>query len=267
MLGACLFHKVIRKNACLISFAIVTVVLSANAAWSHFGAIIPSSEIVSDKKERNLILEIKFIHPFYLQYMNMEKPKLFGVVHERIKEDLLSTLVKRHIKGATTWVGAYTIKFPGDYVFYEEPVPYWEESEKKFIVHYTKVVVNAFGLENGWDFSVGLKSEIIPLTRPYGLWSGNVFQAIVKVDGKPLPYADIEVEYYNEGGKIKAPKPSFATQTIKADGNGIFTYAMPTAGWWGFAALSNADFKLKHNGKDYPVEIGAIIWVRARDMK
>ena len=29
------------------------------------------------------------------------------------------------------------------------------------------------------------------------------------------------------------------TQTIKADPNGIFTYAAPKAGWWGFAALND----------------------------
>ena len=34
------------------------------------------------------------------------------------------------------------------------------------------------------------------------------------------------------------------------------------AGWWGFAALNAADFKLKHNGKEKDVELGAVIWVK-----
>jgi cobalt/nickel transport protein len=51
------------------------------------------------------------------------------------------------------------------------------------------------------------------------------------------------------------------TQTIKADRNGVFTYAAPSAGWWGFAALNEADFTIKHNGKDKGVEIGAVLWV------
>jgi cobalt/nickel transport protein len=55
------------------------------------------------------------------------------------------------------------------------------------------------------------------------------------------------------------------TQTVKADKNGVFTYAAPKAGWWGFAALNLADFKLKHNGKDKEVELGAVIWVKFHD--
>jgi cobalt/nickel transport protein len=135
-------------------------------------------------------------------------------------------------------------------------------------VHYTKVVVNAMGLEEGWDEELGLKTEIVPLARPYGLWTGNVFRGIVKKDGKPVPYAEVEVEYFNEDGKIEPPADPFITQVIKADLNGVFSYAMPRAGWWGFSALGEAEEKMKNpNGEEVPVEIGALIWVHALDMK
>ncbi len=58
-----------------------------------------------------------------------------------------------------------------------------------------------------------------------------------------------------------------ATQTIKADGNGVFTYAVPKAGWWGFAALNTSDEKLEHNGEEKDIEIGAVIWVEFHDWK
>jgi cobalt/nickel transport protein len=54
---------------------------------------------------------------------------------------------------------------------------------------------------------------------------------------------------------------------VKADANGVFSYAMPRAGWWGFAALNTADWKLKHNGAEKSVELGAVYWVHTRDMK
>jgi cobalt/nickel transport protein len=57
------------------------------------------------------------------------------------------------------------------------------------------------------------------------------------------------------------------TQTIKADANGVFTYAAPWAGWWGFAALNRADFTLKHDGQEKDVEIGAVIWVYFHKIK
>ena len=57
------------------------------------------------------------------------------------------------------------------------------------------------------------------------------------------------------------------TQVVKADANGIFSYAMPKAGWWGFAALNEAEWKLKKDGEDKGVEIGAVYWVHTIDMK
>jgi len=142
-----------------------------------------------------------------------------------------------------------------------EPQPYWEPAEDCYIVHYTKTVVTAFGDEEGWDKELGLKTEIVPLSKPYGLYAGNVFQGIVKLNRKSMPYAEVEVEYYNKDKKAEAPTDYMVTQTIKADVNGVFTYAVPKAGWWGFAALSKADKKLKYKGKDKDVEIGAVIWV------
>lgn len=236
-------------------------------AWAHFGMLIPSDDIVSGKDSKRLNLALKFIHPFEGIYMNMEKPKSFGVMSNGKKTDLLPSLKSKKIKGFSTWEATFDIKEPGDHIFYMEPQPYWEPAEEKFIVHYTKVVVGAFGAEEGWGAEVGLKTEIVPLTRPYGLWAGNVFQGIVKMDGKPVPFAEVEVEFYNETGKVKAPDDAYITQVIRADANGVFTYAMPKAGWWGFAALSEADYKLKKDGKEYPVELGAVIWVRTREMK
>ena len=140
-------------------------------------------------------------------------------------------------------------------------------SEDSFIVHYTKVIVNAFGLEAGWDEELGLKTEIVPLTRPYGLYTGNVFQGIVKVNGEPAPFTEVEVEYFNEGGKVKAPADPMITQVVKTDTNGVFTYAMPKTGWWGFAALNEDENTMTRDGKEYPVEIGAVIWVQTHNME
>ena len=84
----------------------------------------------------------------------------------------------------------------------------------------------------------------------------------MKFDGKPVPYAEVEVEFFNQDKNAQAPTDYMVTQTIKADQNGVFTYAVPNAGWWGFAALNEADFKLKTNsGEEKGVELGAVIWV------
>ena len=87
-------------------------------------------------------------------------------------------------------------------------------------------------------------------------------------NGKPVPFATIEVEYLNADGRVKAPSDPFVTQVIKADQDGVFCYAMPRAGWWGFAALVDGDKPLKNPaGETVDVEWGALMWVRTVDMK
>jgi cobalt/nickel transport protein len=151
-------------------------------------------------------------------------------------------------------------------VFFVEPQPYWEPAEGKLIVHYAKVVVDAFASGEGWDEMIGLPVEIEPLVRPTGLWTGNLFRGVVRRNGEPVPFAEIEVEYVNDGS-ITAPNDAFVTQVIKADQGGQFAYAIPRAGWWGFAALIEGEQKMKSpDGRSVPVELGGLIWVKAVDM-
>ena len=245
--------------------AMVSVFAMSGPVFAHFGMLIPSQATVSKADPKTVDLQVSFSHPMEVVGMDMAKPKSFGVVAGGSKEDLLGTLKPAQVMGKAAWASQYTLKKPGVYIFQMEPEPYWEPAEDSFIVHYTKVVVPAFGDEEGWDKEVGQKIEIVPLTRPFGLYAGNVFQGIVKLDGKPMPYAEVEIEFYNRDNKAEAPTEYMVTQAVKSDRNGVFTYAVPKAGWWGFAALTTADFKLKKDGKDTAVEIGGVIWVYFQD--
>jgi cobalt/nickel transport protein len=246
-----------------VLLALALLFLAVVPARAHFGMIIPSDEMVMKGESREVDLQIMFWHPFEGTGMDLVKPAEFGVVANGQKEDLLATLSPQKLKERQTWRTSYTIKRPGIYVFYLIPQPYWEPAEDCYIVHYTKTVVAAYGQDEGWDEPIGLKTEILPLSKPFGLYAGNVFQGVVLLNGKPVPGAEVEVEYFNVEGKYSAPTDYMVTQTIKADPNGVFTYAVPKAGWWGFAALSTDDRQIK--GKD--VEIGAVIWVNFHEMK
>ena len=155
---------------------------------------------------------------------------------------------------------------PGAAVFFVEPQPYWEPAENKHIIHYAKVIVDSFASGEGWDALVGLPVEIQPLTRPTGIWTGNLFSGVVLKRGKPVPFAEVEVEFINDGG-MKPPNDAFVTQVIKADANGTFHYAVPRAGWWGFAALTEGEAPREApGGQMAPVEEGGLIWIKATDM-
>jgi cobalt/nickel transport protein len=266
----------LSRRLALIS-CVSCVLGGATSAWAHFGLILPSDDIVSQQDAKKVGLAVRFLHPMEGHSMAMAKPKRFGVLHGETTTDLLATLIEstpnkgKQQQEGTTWQAAYQIKRPGDYTFYVEPEPYWEPAEDSFIVHYTKVCVNALGLEEGWDRPVGLETEIIPKTRPYGLWTGNVFTGQVLIKGKPAADITVEIEYLNESQDnpktVRPPSDPFIAQVVKTDDNGFFTYAMPRAGWWGFAALSTADHTISKDGVDKPVEIGAVYWVHTTNMQ
>lgn len=249
------------KKCYTVFIAAVIILLIGSPAWSHFAMLIPSDSIVMSNKKHDVMLTLSFSHPFEMKGMEMARPKSFDVVFDDKTHHLVDQLEKTRAMAHTAWGTTFSLKRPGVYVFYMEPEPYWEPAEDSFIIHYTKTVVGAFGDDEGWDAEIGLKTEIVPLSRPFGLYTGNVFQGIVKLNGKVVPFAQVEVEYYNRAKKYASPNAYMITQTIKADQNGVFTYAAPFSGWWGFAALNKADFKLSHDGAQKDVELGAVIWV------
>ena len=256
----------ITRLLCLT--ALVLPLFLAGQALSHFQVLIPSEDVVAGVDSASVELSLLFTHPMEQgPVMEMGRPRQFGVVVGGKKLDLLGTLRPRRLEGKTAYAASARLTEPGDHVFFVEPAPYWEPAEQKMIVHYTKVVVDFLGGGQGWDAMVGSPVEIEPLVRPYGVWTGNTFRGIVKRHGRPVPLATIEVEYFNEGRKVRTPNDAFVTQIIKADAHGVFSYSMPRAGWWGFAALVPGDEKMKApNGELVEVEWGGLIWVRTVDM-
>ncbi len=240
--------------------SLVLVLLVASTASAHFGMLIPDTDEVSqDKRTVNLVLS--FSHPFELGGMELVKPaKFFVVANNEKRTDLLGALQPIKVMDHTAWKASFTPREPGMYAFVFDPVPYKEDAENNYIRHITKVVVDAYGEGEDWHKPLGLKTEIVPLTRPFGNYAGNVFQGIVMLDGKAAPYTRVEVEYYNKDGKRSAPNDRMVTQEVIADGNGVFTFACPWKGWWGFAGL-NPDSK-PYKGRE--LELGAVLWINMK---
>lgn len=236
---------------------IIFLILTTLYANAHFLTFMSSTDNIFNQKQIKVNFDISFIHPFEQTGMVMEKPEVF-VNSKNNKLNLIQT-IKFNQKA---WSSSYEIKTPGVYKFFVQPQPYFEPSEEKFIFHVPKLIISSFGLEDGWDEPIGLKYEIIPLIKPFGLYAGNLFQGKVLHDGKAASNTEVEVELYNEFG-LKAPTDSHITQVVKTDANGVFSFVMNHKGWWGFAALIE-EGELKYtDGKNYPVENGALIWVKA----
>jgi cobalt/nickel transport protein len=162
----------------------------------------------------------------------------------------------------------------GDYQVVLEPTPYLEAGEGLYIQQFTKVMVNVGGVPGNWAETLGLPAEIEALNKPYANWTGAVFRGIVLSDGVPVPYTQVEVEYLNhpldlENNKFQAealinpPHPAFGAMVILTNELGEFSFVMPKAGWWGFAALTVGP-ETEYNGM--PLSQDAILWVQATDL-
>ncbi len=238
----------------------------SSAVSAHFQELIPSTDVLNATSGRQLQLQLTFTHPLAGgPVMPMAPPLQFGVLAGSQRQDLRAALTPTRVQQQPAFSARFAVRQPGDHQFYLVSAPYWEAGEGKLIQQFTKVVVNAFDGERNWDRLLGLPIEIEALSRPYDLWTGNLFSGIVRKEGLPLPYARIEVEWRNDGS-LESPAAGLSGQVIKADGNGVFHYALPRAGWWGFAALSDAGPVAGPEGEPVPLEQGGLIWVYARDM-
>lgn len=210
-------------------------------AAAHFGLILPDPAMVLEQSKTAFKLDVSFIRPMEASTMTMVKPAAFYVVEDGRKTDLTPALRPGKLFGRDDWTLEYKFEKPGVYQFVVEPLPYWEQSEDKFYLHYTKVIVPALGAglgidpkDDDWSTPVGVKTEIVPLTRPYGNYAGTLFQGRVLVDGKSAPNTTVKVEFLNESDLYQPRNSYYTTQVMKTDDNGIFTFAAP---WRGGGAL------------------------------
>ena len=266
-----------RNMKKIVVLSLLASLFGVLPASAHFQMLYTPETILD--KGGEVPLKLVFTHPFEAGHtMDMGKPQEFFVVNKEKKTDLLETLapitwksLENEGKGFET---TFKLKGMGDYVFCLVPAPYYEQSEETYIQQITKMIVNNGSLPTDWDAEMGLKAEIVPLDKPYAIWAGGLFRGVVKSEGKPVPFAEVEVEYMNhlpdmkenafsKDVAVEAPHDAFITLTIKADANGTFAFAMPKGGWWGFAALGvgpDKEFEGKKLSQD------AVIWVQATEM-
>lgn len=264
------------KKICTLA-TMLLVLTFAIPALAHF-QMLYTPDCALDKSQK-IDFKLVFTHPFEAGHtMDMGIPERFFVVHKEKRANLLDKLkpitwTSLSNSGKAYEMTNYRLRGMGDFVFCLIPAPYYEGSEDIYIQQCTKTIVNVAGAPTDWDAEIGLPAEIVPLGKPYSQWTGNVFQGVVKSAGKPVPFAEIEVEYMNHApdmagnkfiaeAQVEAPQDSFVTLGIKADANGTFTFAMPKAGWWGFCALGVGP-DTEHRGKELSQD--AVIWVKAVD--
>lgn len=254
--------------------AAATLTLLPATTQAHF--LLQYTEDTMIERPGEVPVQLIFWHPMTAGYvMDLDKPQAFYMVHNGEKTDLMDSLEPMPFDGGensgAAYRGAVPVKRSGDYVLVTVPQPYFEETEDKYIQQFTKSYLNRNGLPTDWDSLQGLPAEIEPLTKPYNVMAGSTFTGRVLSEGQPVAGAEIEIEYIAaepvpEGGRAKPAStgelPGGAL-VVLSDANGYFSFGVPRAGHWGFAALEVGP-ETEHEGK--PLSQDAVIWIRAWDL-
>ncbi len=274
------------KKFVFASLGLCAALAMAAPAEAHFQMMYtPKTDM---EKAENMDMRIVFTHPAEAGHMmDMGGIKEFYALYKRGENAPQKIDMSQYLK-EITWSNpgssapAFAAMIPrkeirsmGDYVFVVVPGYYLEKEEDVYMQQITKLITNVGGVPTIWNEPVGLPCEIVPMIKPYATWSGNVFQGQVLSGGKPVPGAEVEVEYMShepnlknnilaEKSSVNYPNGALVTQTIIADENGIITFGLAKAGWWGFAALGVGPDK-EYKGKELSQD--AVIWVQAYDMK
>ncbi|MBY6201069.1 DUF4198 domain-containing protein [Maritalea mobilis] len=258
----------------LLTATVATLALAMPAS-AHFQLIFNPEANPTAPAE--MPLHLIFWHPFENGHaMDMGTPEELFYVFRGERIDISDSLTPMTFTGAHNSATGFEATLPvrrnGDYTVVLVPEPYFEESEGIYIQQLTTVYFNKGGIPTDWNEPVGLPTEFVPLNRPYNVIAGSTFSAQLLSDGEPVPGAEIEVEYLaaepdmetrTAGDPSVGPMPGGAIVAM-TDENGVFTFGVPRAGFWGFAALG-AGPETEHDGTDLSQD--AVIWIRAYDME
>jgi cobalt/nickel transport protein len=263
-----------RLRLVLAAFGLV---LAASLGQAHFNMLLPQA--AAAKKGSAVTLLYQWGHPFEHQLFDAPLPRRLVVFGPDGKEvDLTKTLEKVTSvvpkgKGVTAFRLRFTPEQRGDYTFVLTTPPIWMEEDKEFFQDNVQVVLHVQA-QKGWDSETGRRFKLLPLTRPYGLQAGMVFQAQVLVPVppaaaggaqakpavQPLAGSLVEVERYNARPPAQLPPDELITRTVRTDPNGVVTCTLPEPGWWCLTAQRTVA-EQERDGKRYPVRERATLWV------
>ncbi len=257
-----------RNFLALLLLAIVT-----GPASAHYNMLIPSTPWA--KTGDKVTFTHQWGHPFEHELSDAAAPRRVYVISPKgERTDLTNTVEAVKVPGADGKpVRAnrfhFTPETRGDWTFVLVSAPIFLEDMKVSVEDVVKVVLHV-RTQNGWDAVSGEPSELVPITRPYGLLPGMVFQARATgpkgTKSAPLAGAAVEYERYNSKPIKDAPDDELITFRTRTDDSGVLTCSLPEPGWWGITVLRNGG-NADAQGKAHPVIHRLTLWIHVNERK
>ncbi len=248
--------------------------LLVQPASAHYNMLLPDTAMAKKGDK------VGFVYQFGHQHELFDAPqptKVFVCLPDGKIEDLTKKLEKFKKPGGVDGkdVTAFRLDFTpeqrGDHWFVLTTPPIWMEESKEFYQDTVQICLHV-QTQNGWDklspdrsgrdqfqFQFPRPSLMEPLTRPYGLLPGMVFQAKVP---QHFDYNRVEIERYNPQRPKEILPDELVTFQVKSDPNRVFTCTLTEPGWWCITAQWETGPQMKDSdGKSRTVWQRTSLWV------
>jgi cobalt/nickel transport protein len=261
----------VRSEFSRMALGAVALLASSPLVRAHYHILTLDKPSIA--KDETVTCTLRFGHPFENQMFAAQKPTHVSVrMPDGTTADLLAKLQR---KESTTPDGKPIVSFEwkftptqrGDHIFSVQTAPVWMGEENVFLHDTVKVTLHV-QTQVGWESAAGLPFELAPLTRPYGLRAGMVFQALVQsADGddvRLLPRTLVEIERLNPSPPKELPPDEHITRTVRSDPKGVATSTLTEPGWWAMTAVRDGGLR-DRAGRAYPVVERSTLWVFVDD--
>lgn len=274
----------------LILLGLMAHAATARAQYAVLLPDQPTREREGKNDEKRMDVLLSLVDPFSQRAQDMERPQMLAVVRhipraeqkntaeERKeaprnvpafttqREDLLGDLEEIRYQGKKAWAAHVALNAPGLYQLTTETRPFWNEERGVFEQQFVKTILPVFGAEQGWDAAAGLKFEVLPLTRPFGLMAPALVTGDVRLSGESLADRMVRIARLNTENR-PLPTDWHTVQVVKTNASGEFSFICPLPGWWAFMATAPGDVLKGPDGQPKPLEMRAVFWVYVDDPK
>lgn len=211
---------------------------------------------------------ISLMEPWLYENIDMDMPQMFALFEpfdgenpgSLERRDLLGDLEEIRYLDKKAWSANVAISKSGPHIFVLESKPWWDEKNLKYRQYLAKSIIFSGGEDNGWNQPVALALEIVPLTRPMGLYSPCLFSGVVLHNGKPAANIAVTVGHVNENG-LKPATPWHEAMRVMTNSGGQFNVILNDPGWWYCEAAMPGEPLKGGDGEMKPLDLSSVFWL------
>lgn len=211
---------------------------------------------------------ISLMEPWRYENIDMDMPQMFALFESGDVEspegmerrDLLEDMEEIRYLDKKAWSANVALSKVGPHIFVLESKPWWDEKDSKYRQYLAKSIIFSGAADKGWNKPAGLRLEIMPLTRPMGLYSPCLFSGQVLQEGKAAANIAVTVGHINENG-TSAATPWHGALRVMTDSEGLFSVVLNEPGWWYCEAAIPGEPLKGSDGEIKPLELSSVFWL------